>query len=125
MFLQITDSLVTLASTNLEKIVDFYTAILSQQPIKYIPNVYAEFQLPGIKLGIFKPKPTHQSEFANSNQSKISLCLEVKNLENAIAHLSHLGYSPTGEITIASHGQEIYIYDPDGNRIILHQGSKD
>ncbi len=122
MSLQITDSLLTLASTNLENLVNFYTDILSQQPIKYIPNVYAEFQLPGVKLGIFKPKPTHQGEFANSNQSKMSLCLEVKNLENAIAHLTDLGYPLPREITIASHGQEIYIYDTDGNRIILHQG---
>jgi len=122
MSLQITDSLVTLASTNLEKLVNFYTDILSQQPTKYIPNVYAEFQLPGVKIGIFKPKPTHQAEFANATQSKMSLCLEVKNLENAIAHLTDLGYPPTGEITTASHGQEIYIHDIDGNRIILHQG---
>jgi catechol 2,3-dioxygenase-like lactoylglutathione lyase family enzyme len=123
MSLQITDSLVTVASTNLEKLVNFYTDLLSQQPRKYIPNVYAEFQLPGVKLGLFKPKPTHKGEFTNSTQSKMSLCLEVKNLENAIAHLIHLGYPPPGEITTASHGQEIYIYDTDGNRIILHQGS--
>jgi catechol 2,3-dioxygenase-like lactoylglutathione lyase family enzyme len=122
MSLQITDSLVTLASANLEKLVNFYTDLLSQKPIKYIPNVYAEFRLPGIKLGIFKPKPTHEAEFANVTQSKMSLCLEVKNLENAIAHLTDLGYPPNGEITTASHGQEIYIYDIDGNRIILHQG---
>jgi catechol 2,3-dioxygenase-like lactoylglutathione lyase family enzyme len=123
MSLQITDSLVTLASTNLEKLVIFYTDLLSQQPIKYIPNVYAEFQLPGIKLGIFKPKDTHKGEFVNASQSKMSLCLEVNNLENAIAHLTHLGYPANGEITTASHGQEIYIHDIDGNRIILHQGN--
>ncbi|NJO93776.1 MAG: hypothetical protein HC820_04390, partial [Hydrococcus sp. RM1_1_31] len=47
--------------------------------------------------------------------------LEVENLETAIAHLTEMGYSPPGEIAIASHGREIYVYDPAGNRIILHE----
>jgi hypothetical protein len=33
-----------------------------------------------------------------------------------------LGYPPPGEIITASHGREIYTYDPAGNRLILHQG---
>ncbi|MBW4667799.1 MAG: VOC family protein [Cyanomargarita calcarea GSE-NOS-MK-12-04C] len=114
-------ALVTLASVDIEKIVDFYTQLLGQKPTKFIPNVYAEFQLPGIKLAVFKPKNTHELEFSNSGKSKISLCLEVDNLELAIAHLKNIGYPPPGELSIASHGREIYAYDPDGNRIILHQ----
>ncbi len=53
----------------------------------------------------------------------MSLCLEVSNLEDAIAHLKTLGYPPPGNISIASHGREIYAYDPDGNRLILHQNN--
>lgn len=122
--MQVTDSLVTLAATNLEILVNFYTAFLNQQPRKYIPNVYAEYQLPGVKLGIFQPKATHEAEFAALTQSKMSLCLEVKDLKDAIAHLTNLGYPPPGKIITASHGQEIYSYDPDGNRIILHQETR-
>jgi hypothetical protein len=39
----------------------------------------------------------------------------------AIATLTHLGYPPPGEIIEASHGREIYAYDPAKNRLILHQ----
>ncbi|MFM7372329.1 MAG: VOC family protein, partial [Sphaerospermopsis kisseleviana] len=62
------------------------------------------------------------SELVSDSKSPLSLCIEVSNLENAIAHLTSLGYPPPGKISIASHGREIYAYDPDGNRLILHQG---
>jgi catechol 2,3-dioxygenase-like lactoylglutathione lyase family enzyme len=125
MVFQYTDAFVTIATTDIENIVLFYTSFLGEKPIKVIPNVYGEFQLIGVKLGIFQPKKTNESEFINSLKSKISLCLEVSNLEDAIAHLTALGYPPPGEITTASHGREIYAYDPDGNRIILHQSKMD
>ncbi len=125
MVFQYTDAFVTTATVDLDKLVQFYTNLLIIKPVKIIPNIYAEFQLPGVKLGIFKPKKTNESEFINSLKSKMSLCLEVSNLELAIAHLTALGYPPPGEITTASHGREIYAYDPDGNRIILHQSKMD
>ncbi len=53
----------------------------------------------------------------------MSLCLDVENLEVAIAHLTQLGYPPSGDIITASHGREMYAYDPDGNWLILHQDS--
>ncbi len=121
MVLEYTEALVTIASVNFEKLVNFYQELLHKKPSSLIPNVYAEFQLPGVKLGIFKPHKNHTAEFANSGNSQISLCLEVRNLEQAIAHLANLGYAPPGEISTASHGREIYAYDPDGNRLILHQ----
>ena len=117
------EAFVTLASAHIELLVQFYSQLLTQAPNPYIPNVYAEFQLPGLRLGLFKPKQNYRQEFENSTQSGMSLCLEVDNLEDAIAHLSYLGYSPPGEIITASHGREIYAYDPVGNRLILHQGS--
>ncbi|WP_180975420.1 VOC family protein [Fischerella thermalis] len=121
MLFQCTDALITFASFEFERLVSFYTDLFNQKPEHIISNVYAEFQLPSLKLGIFKPKPTHYLEFEYSTKSKISLCLEVISLEDAIAHLTALGYPPPGEIIIASHGREIYAYDPDGNRLILHQ----
>ncbi|HEY9830023.1 MAG TPA: VOC family protein [Stenomitos sp.] len=116
-----TDAFVTLAAADAEALVQFYRQLLHQEPKPYIPHVYAEFQLTGLRLGIFQPQPTHLEEFANSIHSGMSLCLEVEHLEDAIAHLTRIGYPPPGEITTASHGREIYAYDPMGNRLILHQ----
>jgi hypothetical protein len=112
MIWQCNAALVTLAAIELENSVFFYSQLLGQEPKPYIPNVYAEFQLPGLRLGIFKPKQTNQSEFENPSKSGMSLCLEVNDLEGAIAHLNALGYPPLGEILTASHGREIYAYDP-------------
>ncbi len=112
---------VTLADPNIEPLVAFYTQLLGIQPqIDRLPS-YAEFQLSGFRLGIFQPKPDNTSEFSHQTQTGMSLCLEVKSLETAIALLEKLGYPPPGEIITASHGREIYAYDPAGNRIILHQ----
>ena len=72
-------------------------------------------------MAIFKPKKTNITEFNNSQGSGFSICLEVLDLENAIATLTAMGYPPPGKIITASHGQEIYAYDPTGNRLILHQ----
>ncbi len=117
---QCTAALVTLASVDFEKLVRFYTQLLAQEPKSYTPYVYAEFQLRGLRLGIFRPQQMNRSEFEQA-KSGMSLCLEVNDLKGAIAHLSALGYPPPGEILTASHGIEIYAYDPDGNRLILHQ----
>lgn len=112
---------VTLADANSERLVQFYTQFLQLEPHLYIPHMYAEFQLPGLRLGIFKPQPIHVKEFSQSDFSGMSLCLEVNDLEAAIDRLKKLGYPPPGEILTASHGREIYAYDPAGNRLILHQ----
>ncbi len=118
--IQYTGALVTLATLDTEKMVFFYTHLLGQEPAAHIPHVYAEFQLPSLRLGIFRPKETNRQEFQNQAKSGMSLCLEVRDLEGAIAHLTNLGYPPSGILT-ASHGREIYAYDPAGNRLILHQ----
>lgn len=114
---------VALATNNFEQTIAFYRQLLSQDPNPYQPGNYAEFQLLGLRLGIFQPKTDHQEEFKGSLRSRMSLCLEVVNLDEAIAVLTEMGYAPSGSINIASHGKEIYVYDPDGNRLILHQSS--
>ncbi|WP_310427701.1 VOC family protein [Chamaesiphon sp. VAR_48_metabat_135_sub] len=119
----ITSALVTIASVDFDRLVEFYTQLLGAAPDRYIPNVYAEFPIAGLRLGIFRPKSINQDEFGYHSQSGMSLCLEVDSLERSIDKLAKLGYPPPGQITIASHGREIYAYDPDGNRLILHQGS--
>lgn len=117
------DIFVTIATNDLWLLVDFYSQLLQQQPDIYRPAVYAEFQLEKIRLAIFQPQLERRSEFDNLGSS-ISICLEVEQLEQAIACLSNLGYPPPGEIIEASHGKEIYTYDPAGNRLILHQSSE-
>ena len=116
-----TAAFVTLATSDLDKLVLFYTEFWQQKPQIYRQNVYAELQISGLRLGIFQPDKSNNAEFANSRNSSMSLCLEVENLESAIAQITNIGYPPPGEIVTASHGKEIYAYDPDGNRLILHQ----
>ena len=117
-----TTAFVTIAAKDLNNSIEFYRQLLQQDPKPYIPKVYAEFNLKGLRLGIFQPKKNHQSEFDRSTGSSgMSICIEVETLEMAIEHLSKIGFPPLGEITIASHGKEIYAYDRDGNRLILHQ----
>jgi predicted enzyme related to lactoylglutathione lyase len=120
MVLSCEGALVTIAAAKFEEAVEFYRQLLGRSPEISIPNVYVEFQLLGLRLGIFKPKQIHQSEFAGQSSGGMSLCLEVEDLEAAIEHLRSIGASLPGEIMIASHGREIYAYDPAGNRLILH-----
>jgi predicted enzyme related to lactoylglutathione lyase len=101
----------------------FYQALFGQGPSVEIPQVYAEFHLPGLRLGLFTPKEAHHDEFVSSSSGGMSLCLEVEDLEAAIAYMTQLGYPPPGEIQRASHGSEIYAYDPYGNRLILHESA--
>jgi len=110
---------VTIATENLDRLTDFYSCLLHTQAQREIPGVYAEFVVGGLRLGLFRPRDRH--EFRSSIPGAISLCLEVENLEDAIAHLTRLGYPPPGEMQTASHGREIYAYDPDGNRLIIHE----
>ena len=127
-------ALMTLAAKDFSRLVGFYCQLFEQEPVATIAQVYVEFQLPGLRLGIFKPKQSNETPETDGIDKKdhrrqaglqpVSLCLEVENLETAIAHLTHLGYAPSGEITIASHGREIYAADPEGNLLILHSSSR-
>ncbi|MFW6357942.1 MAG: VOC family protein [Chroococcales cyanobacterium] len=112
---------VTLGAINTEEVIQFYSQLLNQLPQPYILNTYAEFQLQGLRLAIFRSKVNHELEFSASENSGMSLCWEVEDLEEAIAFLTELGYPPPGETMTASHGREIYAYDPAGNRLILYQ----
>jgi predicted enzyme related to lactoylglutathione lyase len=116
-----TDAFVTIASTNFDLIVKFYSQLLDCEARSYRPGVYAEFAIGGLRLGIFQPKSTNLPKQSGYHNSGMSICLEVTNLELAIDKLSQLNYPPPGDIITASHGREIYAYDPDGNCLILHQ----
>ncbi|MDA0673227.1 MAG: VOC family protein [Cyanobacteria bacterium] len=112
---------VALAVTDWERAIAFYQGFLGQAPALHQPQRYGEFHLPGLRLGLFLPQADQADTFASATSGPMSLCLEVADLAAAIARLTALGYPPPGNILTASHGQEIYAYDPDGNRLILHQ----
>jgi predicted enzyme related to lactoylglutathione lyase len=117
-------SFVTLATLKFEELVQFYRQLLGQSPHPYQPERYAEFVLTALRLGIFRPSSDQAGEFESplkSRQSSWSLCFEVEDLDRAIAQLAALGCAPLGPILTASHGREVYAYDPDGNRMIVHQ----
>lgn len=111
---------IAISTNNIQTLVDFYSQFFQKQPSVYSPFVYAEFRLEKLRIGIFQPKSDHQPEFDNLGSS-MSLCIEVEDLKQAIAFLTDMGYAPPGEIMKVSHGQEVYAYDPDGNRLILYQ----
>ncbi len=125
MSLQCSAVFVALAEQDGDILRTFYQALFEQEPSIDIPQVYAEFQLPGVRLGLFNPKAAHRAEFNAPSSGGMSLCLEVEDLEAAIAHLTNLGYPPPDNIQHASHGREIYAYDPCGNRLIIHESKKD
>jgi len=118
--MQLVTAFVTLSATD-DRLVEFYEKLFARAPDPHIPGTYAEFQLERLRLAIFYPKPENQPEFADSTRSGMSLCLDVADLEAAIARCQDLG-ARVSAVTVASHGREAYAYDPAGNRLILHQG---
>ncbi len=114
---------IALADEDIHALKVFYQRLFEENPVVDIPNIYAEFRLPGLRLGLFKPKAGHEAEFGLSSNGRMSLCLEVEDLDAAIAHITALGYPPPGPIHHTSHGREIYAYDPSDNRLILHEAS--
>ncbi|MEO0407689.1 MAG: VOC family protein [Cyanobacteria bacterium P01_A01_bin.135] len=124
MGLTLYDAFVAIAAPDLDSVVAFYQALLDQPPQPHAPGRYAEFQLSGLRLGLFTPKADHAAQFVNSDGAALSLCLEVKDLEAAIAHLEVTGHPPIDDIAVTSHGREAYAYDPTGTRLILHEARK-
>ncbi len=119
-------SLVSIGAENLDECVTFYKHLLGCPPQIYQAPIYAEFQLAGLVLSIFKPRLGQENEFSNPTKGRsggLSICLEVEDLETAVIHLTELGCSIETEFTSGSTLKELYIYDPAGNRIILYQYS--
>lgn len=99
----------------------FYGGLLGTEPQRYQPGRYGEFTLPGgLVLAIFVPKPSAVPDFQGMGPGGMSLCLQVTDLQGAIARFEAAGGS-VGPIQTASHGQEVYGLDPQGNRVILYQ----
>ena len=121
MALSLRRAFIALATPNFARTVAFYQTLLEESPKPFMAERYAEFNLgDSLSLAIFPPKPEQQEEFALTSAGPLSLCLEVADLDRAIAHLDAQA-CPHGKILKASHGQEIYAYDPEGNRLIIYQ----
>lgn len=126
MSVPIYSALVAIAASPFSLTSEFYQQLFNQSPKNFQPERYAEFHLPGICLALFSPKPTQAQEFSAPAQSPISLCLKLESLEAAIDEVKMIEQKlrldcQMGEISHASHGRELYLYDPQGNRIILYQ----
>lgn len=120
MSLRCQTAFVAIAAANFAEVCEFYERLFTQAPAQFAPNIYAEFHLPNLKLGIFCPKTP--AEFVGAGA--VSLCLEVVNLDEAIAHLKAIDIPLPRAIMTASHGREVYLYDPAGSRIILHESPR-
>lgn len=110
----------TIAAVEFDRSVAFYRHLFQQEPQLFTSGKYAEFETIGLRLGIYCPTAEESPEKAPITLfPAVSLCVQIENLENAIAHLEPEAH--IGEIRSVSHGREVYIYDPDGNRIILYE----
>ena len=121
MAFQCVSGFVTLSAFDLEKMTQFYRQLFQQEPEEVVPYSYVEFHLGNLRLGIFRPHEDHKEEFSTVGKNPMSICLEVDDLDAAIDRLKSLGYAPPGAIIEAAHGREIYAYDPEQNRLIIHQ----
>jgi len=66
-------TLVSIGAENVEQICQFYQALLNQPPSIYRESIYAEFNLAGLVLAIFKPRPNEQDEFFNEEQKVLMM----------------------------------------------------
>lgn len=112
---------VSLAAPQWQRSIAFYQALLAQPPQSLQPDRYGVFDLGGWQLAIYRPKVDELGPQAV--YPALSLCFQVPDLDQTLAHLSRLNLDPE-PIQTASHGREVYLYDPDGNRIILYEPRK-
>lgn len=110
----------TIAAVEFDRSVTFYRHLFQQEPQRFAPGKYAEFETTGIRLGIYRPTMEESPEKAPITLfPAVSLCVQIEDLDKAIADLEPEAH--VGEIRSVSHGREAYAYDPDGNRIILYE----
>lgn len=111
---------VTLADSNFPQLVEFYQDLFACKPTVFLPLRYGEFNLKGLRLGIFCPKVSQKGEFEHSECSGMSFCVVVEDLLAVMAYVEVKGCRRSS-VMRSSHGEEFYTYDPAGNRIIFYQ----
>jgi predicted enzyme related to lactoylglutathione lyase len=117
-----TRAFVTLAAPQWERSIAFYSQLLNQEPHGLQADRYGAFDLGSWKLAIYRPK--REELEPPGTYPALSLCFQVPDLDETLTHLAKLNLDPPGPIQAASHGREVYLYDPDGNRIILYEPRK-
>jgi catechol 2,3-dioxygenase-like lactoylglutathione lyase family enzyme len=117
----ITRSRLTIATIDWPASLQFYQDLLQMPPQVLQPDRYAEFVLPGCTIALYAPRAAEIPQPRSDPHPSFSLCLDVTSLANAIARLTALKYPIPHGIQPSRHGQEIYLYDPNGNRIILYE----
>jgi catechol-2,3-dioxygenase len=115
----ITRSLITIAPIDWPTSLQFYQDLLQMPPQVLQPDHYAEFQLDHCTIALYAPRSAETP--IPQPYPSLSLCLHVKSLTGAIAHLRSMNIAIPLGIQHSTHGQEIYIADPNGNRIILYE----
>jgi catechol 2,3-dioxygenase-like lactoylglutathione lyase family enzyme len=110
--------LVSIATPDLPRLQAFYQDLLGTEPVAVIPEIYVEFQLSGLRLGLYR---SHHPDFV-AQPGAISICLQVKSLEAFLQNPSLPGLQLSSE-RHAEHGKEVDCRDPDGNRIVIHEPS--
>ncbi len=113
-----TNAFLTLATNQWQRAVDFYGHLLAQSPQAVQPNRFAAFDLQGLRLAIYCPKV--EEKILLPTYPALSICLQVPSLAQSLIHLQNLNLDP-GTVQTSSHGREVYLYDPDGNRIIIYE----
>jgi catechol 2,3-dioxygenase-like lactoylglutathione lyase family enzyme len=122
--MRISAALVSLATPDLPRLQHFYQALLGIPAQVQLPTngepVYAEFRLPGLRLGLYRS--CHPEFVAQAGAG--SLCLQVEDLAGSLSEAQ--GVLEDYRIRVSPirqdfHGQEVDFCDPDGNRIVLHQ----
>ena len=112
-----------IAAIDFDTMRQFYSKVLQQEPTRHIKDVYVEYQLPDLRIGLFKPRPDNRPEFMHDTRSTASIVLEVTDIDAAIKHFTSVGCTP-GKVIDTFHGKEFYAYDPAQNRLIVHQEKK-
>jgi predicted enzyme related to lactoylglutathione lyase len=113
-------AMTVLATDRLDSMVGFYRLLLGLEPDPWQPGRYAEFCLPGLILGLFTPHPQQRELFLPPSRS-LGLCLQVEDLAGIYDGVVASQLGQLSPLYTASHGREFYLYDPDGNRLIIHQ----
>ncbi|MDG3004450.1 VOC family protein [Paludisphaera mucosa] len=109
-----------IGSEDFERSIAFYSGLFGREPDERLGDVYGAFRMPGLHLGIFRPRRGGGGDFRNPTDRRggLSLVLAVPSVERAAAEVGRLGGSASPAFE-TSHGREAYAYDPDGNRLIL------
>ncbi|WP_165251030.1 VOC family protein [Paludisphaera soli] len=120
MAIEFDETFAAIGSEDFGRALAFYSAILGREPDERLGDGYAAFRLPGLRLGIFRPKRGGAADFANppGRRAGLNLVFRVASLDRALAEVEGAGGSATSAFA-TSHGREAYAYDPDGNRLIL------